>query len=65
MLPLDNAPAWMRALVTVNPLRHVVDAERALFAGDFDATQLATGALAATGVAVLGLTVGVTQLRRS
>lgn len=65
MLPLDGAPSWMRALVTINPLRHVVDTERALFAGDFGATQLATGGAAAASVALAGLAIGVAQLRRS
>lgn len=58
MLPLDNAPGWMEALVTINPLKHVVDTERALFAGDFALGQLSTGIAAAVGVAVVGLVVG-------
>ncbi|MBJ8340513.1 ABC transporter permease [Antrihabitans sp. YC3-6] len=58
MLPLDNAPGWMEALVTINPLKHVVDTERALFAGDFAFGQLSTGIAAAVGVAVVGLVVG-------
>ncbi|MFH5229156.1 ABC transporter permease [Antrihabitans spumae] len=58
MLPLDNAPGWMKALVTINPLKHVVDTERALFAGDFALGQLSTGIAAAVGVAVVGLVVG-------
>ncbi|MBJ8344051.1 ABC transporter permease [Antrihabitans sp. YC2-6] len=65
MLPLDNAPGWMRALVTVNPLRHVVDTERALFAGNFAASQLLAGSVAAVTVAVIGLSVGVRMLRRN
>ena len=58
MLPLDNAPGWMQVLVKVNPLRHVVDTERALFAGDFGLAQLASGTCAAVAVAVVGLWVG-------
>ncbi|KAA0023815.1 ABC transporter permease [Antrihabitans cavernicola] len=63
MLPLDNAPGWMRALAAINPLRHVVDTERALFVGNFAAGQLATGAVAAGIVAVAGLGVGIKALR--
>lgn len=63
MLPLDNAPGWMRFLAAINPLRHVVDTERALFMGDFGATQLLTGVVAAATVAVVGLGVGIKALR--
>lgn len=63
MLPLDNAPGWMRFLAGINPLRHVVDTERALFMGDFGGTQLLTGVVAAATVAVVGLGVGIKALR--
>lgn len=63
MLPLDNAPGWMRFLAAINPLRHVVDTERALFMGDFGSTQLLTGVVAAATVAVVGLGVGIKALR--
>ena len=35
LLPLDFAPGWLQALSRLNPLTYVVEAERALFAGDF------------------------------
>ncbi len=59
MLPLDDAPTWMRALVNVNPLAYVVDAERALFSGSFDLRIVGEGAVAAVVVAVVGLAVGI------
>ncbi|MFA7250231.1 MAG: ABC transporter permease [Dehalococcoidia bacterium] len=33
LLPLTLAPAWLRAIASVNPLAYAVDASRALFAG--------------------------------
>ncbi|WP_439644626.1 ABC transporter permease [Gordonia soli] len=59
MLPLDGAPTWMRVLVDVNPLAYVVDAERTLFAGEFDGATIGAGVLAAFLVAVVGIGVGV------
>lgn len=65
LLPLDSGPAWMRAASTVNPLRWVVDAERALFAGDLAAPAVGAGWLAVTATAVVGLVVGVRTIVRS
>ncbi|PTR30453.1 ABC-2 type transport system permease protein [Rhodococcus sp. OK519] len=63
MLPLDDAPGWMRALVAINPLGYVVDAERALFAGDLASGTVLSGVVAAVTVAVVGLGVGVRSVR--
>ncbi|MGC0362767.1 ABC-2 type transport system permease protein [Rhodococcus sp. 27YEA15] len=63
MLPLDNAPGWMKVLVDVNPLGYVVDAERALFAGDFASGSILAGVIAAVGVAIVGLGVGVRAVK--
>ncbi|CAM2785512.1 ABC transporter permease [Prescottella defluvii] len=63
MLPLDDAPGWMRALVAINPLGYVVDAERALFAGDLASGAVLSGVVAAVTVAVVGLGVGVRSVR--
>ena len=43
LLPLDDAPGWMRVLSELNPLTYVVDAERALFAGDVTDTVVLWG----------------------
>lgn len=63
MLPLDDAPGWMRALVAINPLGYVVDAERALFGGDLASGSVLSGVVAAVTVAVVGLGVGVRSVR--
>jgi ABC-2 type transport system permease protein len=47
LLPLDDAPGWLQALSKLNPLTHIVDAERALFADDVTETVVLRGALSA------------------
>ena len=59
MLPLDDAPGWMKVLVNINPLHYVVEAERALFVGDFDTKTVLSGVIAALIVAVGGIAAGV------
>ena len=59
LLPLETGPGWMRAAASVNPLRHLVDAERALFAGDVLSTAVLGGAVAAAVTAVVGVRVGI------
>jgi ABC-2 type transport system permease protein len=65
LLPLQGAPAWMEVLSRLNPLRYVVEAERALFAGIIVDPAVATGALAAAAVAAVGLWVGTRMMRRA
>ena len=65
LLPLEMGPSWMQLVSQANPLTHVVDAERALFAGDFSHPSVPLGALTAIAVAVLGLVVGTRAMRRS
>jgi len=65
LLPLDDGPAWMQAIATVNPVNWVVQAERALFAGDLGAVEVLWGWVAAVVLAVLGLWVGVRAMRKS
>lgn len=65
LLPLDDAPAWMRAIATVNPVNWVVQAERALLAGDLGNTAVLWGWLSAAVLAAIGLLIGVRAMRRS
>lgn len=64
LLPLDAAPGWMQAVATVNPINWVVQAERAVFAGDLGALAVAWGWGSALALAALGLTVGIRAMRR-
>jgi ABC-2 type transport system permease protein len=59
LLPLDGAPGWMQALSNINPLTHIVDAERLLFDGQVSEASVAWGFLSAFIVLALGLYVGI------
>jgi len=65
LLPLQGAPGWLRFASHLNPLRYIVDAERALFAGTFPLDTVAYGAVASALVAAFGLMVGLRAMRAS
>ncbi|CAL9521074.1 hypothetical protein SUDANB121_03856 [Nocardiopsis dassonvillei] len=63
LLPMELAPDWLYALSRANPVAYVVDAERALFAGEWNAAVGVGWAVAlATTLLVLGL--GSRAMRR-
>jgi ABC-2 type transport system permease protein len=65
MLPLDDAPGWLRALSAANPLTYVVAAQRTLFTGEATVATAVAGAAAALATAAVGLALGVRMMRRS
>ena len=65
LLPLETGPGWMQALAKANPLAYVLDAERALFAGDVTADPVVAGFVAAAATAVVGLVVGIRVMLKS
>ena len=65
LLPLDDGPQWMRMLSQFNPLTHVVNAERDLFAGHLATSNVAFGVLATIATAILGFFLGLRALRTS
>jgi ABC-2 type transport system permease protein len=65
LLPIDSGPGWMQLLARFNPLAYLVDAERALFAGEFASATVGWGWIAAVATAAIGLTVGVRTMARS
>jgi ABC-2 type transport system permease protein len=54
----------MQVVAKANPLTYIVDAERALFAGQFNST-VGWGVVAAILTAAIGLTVGIRAMIRS
>jgi ABC-2 type transport system permease protein len=65
LLPLESGPGWMRAAASVNPLHYLVDAERALFAGDVRTGTVGAGLIAALATALLGIWVGTRAMRKA
>jgi ABC-2 type transport system permease protein len=64
LLPMSIAPAWLRTLSDVNPLKHVVDGVRALFHGDIASSSSGWGLLATAGLVIAGLLIGTRTFRR-
>jgi ABC-2 type transport system permease protein len=65
LLPLESGPEWMQVASKFNPLTYLVDAERALFAGDIGSPAAAWGWVSALLTVAVGLTVGIRSMRRS
>jgi ABC-2 type transport system permease protein len=65
LLPLETGPGWMKAASQVNPLTHLVDAERALFAGDLASSSVLWGWTVAVALAAIGLAVGIRAMAHS
>lgn len=65
LLPLDAAPSWLSGMSRANPVTYVVEAERALFAGDVWTLSVLYGAIAAFATAVVGLALGTRAMRRA
>ncbi|MFI6454230.1 ABC transporter permease [Streptosporangium amethystogenes] len=64
LLPMDFGPAWLQAAAALNPVTHIVEAERALFSGRFADLSVLYGMLWACVVAAVGLTMGTRAMRR-
>ena len=66
LLPLETGPAVDAGGVRVQPAAHVVvEAERALFAGEFLTGAVLAGVLSAAATAAVGLLVGIRVMQRS
>jgi ABC-2 type transport system permease protein len=65
LLPLDAGPDWMKAAAVANPVSHVVNAERALFAGDLASPSVLWGFVSALLLTAVGLAVGIRGMKRS
>jgi ABC-2 type transport system permease protein len=64
LLPMDFGPAWLQAAGSVNPISYIVDAQRALFSGDFANMSVLYGGIAAVVIAMAGLLLGTRTMRR-
>jgi ABC-2 type transport system permease protein len=64
LLPLDGGPEWMQVAARLNPLTHIVNAERALFMGDFSSPSLLPGIIGAVVIAVIGMALGTRAMQK-
>jgi ABC-2 type transport system permease protein len=64
LLPMSLAPAWLRAVSDANPVKHVVDAVRAVFVGNVGSATVLWGAVATIALVVLGLAFGTRTFMR-
>lgn len=64
LLPMSLAPTWLHDVALVNPLSHVVDAERAIVAGQWHTTAVWLGPLLGVALAAVCVAWGVRTFRR-
>ncbi|PWK91431.1 ABC-2 type transport system permease protein [Lentzea atacamensis] len=60
LLPMSNGPQWLYWLSRVNPLAHVVDAERSIFSTG----SVLLGLISASALVLVGVLYGVRTFRR-
>ncbi|MEV2250811.1 ABC transporter permease [Streptomyces sp. NPDC050147] len=65
LLPMERGPDWLKLLADINPVTYIVDAERALFVGDFASSSVGWGLLSGIGIAAVGLALGMRGMRRA
>ncbi|MEV4241509.1 MULTISPECIES: ABC transporter permease [unclassified Nocardia] len=64
LLPLSVGPGWLRTIGKVNPFSHTVDAARALFRGDFGASEVYLGTGLTLAVAAVAMMIGARGFTR-
>ena len=64
LLPMTLAPGWLRTVSNVNPVKHIVDALRALFQGHVMSGTVGVGVLVGAALIVLGMTFGTRTFQR-
>jgi ABC-2 type transport system permease protein len=65
LLPMTLAPAWLRNVARIDPLRYTVDAARSLFHGSMASAEVLEGFLVTGGLAVVCVVLGVRTFQRS
>jgi ABC-2 type transport system permease protein len=64
LLPMTLAPGWLRTVSNVNPVKHIVDALRALFQGHVVNGTVGIGLAVGAGLIVLGMLFGTRTFQR-
>jgi ABC-2 type transport system permease protein len=58
------APGWLRTVSNANPVKHIVDALRALFHGDVLSGTVGVGVLVGAALIAAGVTFGTRTFQR-
>jgi ABC-2 type transport system permease protein len=58
------APGWLRTVSNANPVKHIVDALRALFQGHVMTGTVGVGALVGLGLIAVGMMFGTRTFQR-
>jgi ABC-2 type transport system permease protein len=64
LLPMTLGPGWLRTIARINPYSHTVDAARALFRGDFAASDVYIGTIVTVAVSAILLWLGARSFAR-
>ena len=64
LMPMSLAPAWLNVVSYLNPFRHIVDAIRAAFTGEYGSSEFLVGSAVAVGLAVACLYAGTRSFTR-
>jgi len=64
LLPMTLAPGWLRTVANINPLKHIVDAMRALFHGHIVSGTVGLGVLFGVALIAAGLLFGTRTFQR-
>ncbi|WP_328404427.1 ABC transporter permease [Nocardia sp. NBC_00403] len=64
LLPMTLGPTWLQNIAKANPFSHTVDTARALFRGDFDASEVYLGSGLTVLVAVVLMVLGARSFAR-
>jgi ABC-2 type transport system permease protein len=64
LLPMTLAPGWLRTVSNVNPVKHIVDALRALFHGHVVSGTVGIGVLVGAALIVAGMAFGTRTFQR-
>lgn len=65
LLPMGLAPSWLRRFSYIDPLRHTVDAARALFRGQLANATVVRGFVVTAALAALCVWIAARQFQRS
>jgi ABC-2 type transport system permease protein len=64
LLPMSFAPDWLNFVSNLNPLRHIVEAMRDAFVGNYETVSVGIGLIVAVALAAVSLAAGTVAFRK-